>query len=389
LSVSGGTDPCLRCETWGTPGGGAARLGGQLAVEDAGRGLADHAAEDDGALVHAGEREACLLEQVGGNDCDQADAHVEGTKHLVLIEAAEFLKMREEGWWIPGREVDLGGQAAGQDAGKVFGEASAGDVGEAADDLRLDELANGGEVAAMGTHESCSDLVAEFVDVLFGAVVGGLEQQLEGERVAGGVEAVGGQAEKAVAFADGIAGEQAGAGDDAGEEAGEFVVGVAVEPGGLGGFATEEGAGVGFAGVDEAADDLLDDVGIDVAGGEVVEEEEGRGALDGDVVDAVIDEVRADAGVEAELDGELELTAHAVGGGDQDGVGEAFGVESEETGEASDFAEHLLVEGAAGEAFDAVVGEDVAIGGDDGVVVAAGSAGFFVDGGSLGCGSSG
>ena len=103
----------------------------------------------------------------------------------------------------------MGGEAAGEDAGKVFGEAAAGDVGEAGDDFRLDELADGREVAAVGAHEGCADLVAELVDVLLGAVVGGLEEELEGERVAGGVEAVGGQAEEAVAFADGFAGEQA------------------------------------------------------------------------------------------------------------------------------------------------------------------------------------
>jgi len=153
---------------------------------------------------------------------------------------------------------------------------------------------------------------------------------------------------------------------------------VAVEPGGFGGFATEEGAAVGFAGVDEAADELLDDVGIEEAGGEVVEEEEGRGALHGDVVDAVIDEVGADAGVEAELDGELEFASDAVGGGDEDGVGVTDGVECEEAGEAADFAEDLLVEGAAREAFDAVVGEDVAVGGDDRMIVVAHGAAFLM-----------
>jgi hypothetical protein len=92
----------------------------------------------------------------------------------------------------------------------------------------------------------------------------------------------------------------------------------------------------------------------------------------------VIDEVGADAGVEAKLDGELEFAADAVGGGDEDGVRKALGIESKESGEATDFAEHVLVEGSAGEALDAVVGEDVAISGDDGVVVVAGSAGFLV-----------
>jgi hypothetical protein len=44
----------------------------------------------------------------------------------------------------------------------------------------------------------------------------------------------------------------------------------------------------------------------------------------------------------------------------------------------------VLVEGAAGEALDAVVGEDVAIGGDDGVVFVAEGAGFLWAG-DLGC----
>ena len=55
-----------------------------------GADLRTHAAEDDGALVHAGEGEARFLEQVGGDDGDQADAHVEGAEHLVVIEAAEL-----------------------------------------------------------------------------------------------------------------------------------------------------------------------------------------------------------------------------------------------------------------------------------------------------------
>ena len=353
---------------------------GRLGVDDAGWGLADDAAKDDGALVHTGEGEACLFEQVGGNDGDQADAHVEGAEHLVGVEVAELLKVRKKLRWIPCGEVDLSGEAAGKDSGKVFGEAPAGDVSEAACDLSLNELADGGEVAAVRAHEGGADFVAELVNVLLGAIACGAQQEFEGERVAGGVEAVGGQAEEVVAFADGLAGEQAGAADDTGEEAGELVVGLAVEPGGFGGFAAEEGAAVGFAGVDEAADDLLDDVGIEEAGGEVVKEEEGCGALDGDVVDAVVDEVGADAGVEAELDGELEFAADAVGGGNQDGVGEAGGVEGEEAGEATDLAEDLLVEGASGEAFDAVVGKYVAIGGDDGMIVAADGTRFFMRG---------
>ena len=75
--------------------------------------------------------------------------------------------------------------------------------------------------------------------------------------------------------------------------------------------------------------------------------------------------------MQAELDGKLEFAADAIGGGDEDGVGEALGVEGEEASEAADFAENMLVEGAASKAFDAVVGQDVAVGRDDRVIVAA------------------
>ena len=163
------------------------------------------------------------------------------------------------------------------------------------------------------------------------------------------------------------------AADDAGEEAGEIVGGgalegaigglaghavggavrCAIESGYLCGLSAEQGTAGGLAGVDETGDDLLDDVGIEVAGGEVVHEVERGGTLDGDVVDAVVDEIGTDGGVEAELGGELELGTDAVGSGDEDGVGEALGVEGEGAVEATDLGEDLAVEGATCEALDA------------------------------------
>ena len=95
---------------------------------------------------------------------------------------------------------------------------------------------------------------------------------------------------------------------------------------------------------------------FDAAGGEVIEEEERRGALHGDVVDAVVDEVGADGVVDAELEGDLELGADAVGGGDEDGVGVFVEVEREEAAEAADFRKDLLVEGLTGEHLDALLG---------------------------------
>ena len=85
--------------------------------------------------------------------------------------------------------------------------------------------------------------------------------------------------------------------DDADDEAGDVVLAVLVEAGHLRRLAAEQRAAVLAAGLGEAFDDLHGHIRIEPAGGEVVEEEERLGALDEDVVDAVIDEVDADRAV--------------------------------------------------------------------------------------------
>ena len=63
----------------------------------------------------------------------------------------------------------------------------------------------------------------------------------------------------------------------------------------------------------DAGDDLLGDVRRQPAGRQVVEEEQRLGALDEDVVDAVVDEIGADRVVPAGHERDLELGADAVG----------------------------------------------------------------------------
>ena len=62
---------------------------------------------------------------------------------------------------------------------------------------------------------------------------------------------------------------------------------------------------------------------VELAGGEIVEEEQRLGALHDDVVDAHRDEVDADRVENAALDRDLDLGADAVVGGDQDGIDES------------------------------------------------------------------
>ena len=87
-----------------------------------------------------------------------------------------------------------------------------------------------------------------------------------------------------------------------------------------------------------------------LAGGEIVEEEQRLGALADEVVDAHGDEVDADGVVLAGVDGELELGADAVGGGDQHRVGVARRLEVEERAEAAEARDDAGARGRRGRA---------------------------------------
>ena len=71
----------------------------------------------------------------------------------------------------------------------------------------------------------------------------------------------------------------------------------------------------------DALDHRRADLGIELAAGEIVEEEQRLGALHHEIVDRHGDEVDADGVVAAGLDRDLELGADAVGGGDQHRIG--------------------------------------------------------------------
>ena len=94
--------------------------------------------------------------------------------------------------------------------------------------------------------------------------------------------------------------------------------------------------------------------GAELAGGEIVEEEQRLGALDDDVVDAHRDEIDADRVVDAGLDGDLHLGADAVIGGDEDRVLETGRLEIEQAAEAADLRVGAGPPGGAHEGLDRV-----------------------------------
>jgi len=93
-----------------------------------------------------------FLDVGGGNDDDHADAHIEGLQQFVGIDFAEFGEIFEDRRNGPRIEIDDGFDAAGQDAGKIAGNAAAGDVRESGDPALGDETFERGGVADVGFH---------------------------------------------------------------------------------------------------------------------------------------------------------------------------------------------------------------------------------------------
>ena len=102
----------------------------------------------------------------------------------------------------------------------------------------------------------------------------------------------------------------------------------------------------------DAADDGDGGVDVELAGGEVVEEEQRLGALHEHVVDAHRDQVDADRVVAVELLGELELGADAVGARDQHRLA-VLARQVEQRAEAAQAAHHFGPETALDQRLDA------------------------------------
>src|SRR6267142_2338317 len=84
--------------------------------------------------------------------------------------------------------------------------------------------------------------------------------------------------------------------DGADDKASEVVFTGRIEAGHFRRFATDEGAAGFAAGAAHAVHELFDDVGIHFPEREIIEKEKRLGALDENVVHAVIDEIAADGG---------------------------------------------------------------------------------------------
>src|SRR6516165_591608 len=113
----------------------------------------------------------------------------------------------------------------------------------------------------------------------------------------------------------------------------------------FGGLAADQRAAGFLAAFRNAADHRLRHAKVELPGREIVEKEQGLCTLHHKVVDVHGHKVDADPGIDARLDGELELGAHSIGGGDQYGIFEAARLEIEQAAKSANRAKYALALG--------------------------------------------
>ena len=142
--------------------------------------------------------------------------------------------------------------------------------------------------------------------------------------------------------------------DDRHTEAGQVVATGAIEAGHFGSFAAEQGAAALAAAIGNPLDNGRHGLRAELAGGQVIEKEEGLGAAGDHVVDAHGHQVDADTVVAAVGLGQFELGAHPIGARHQQGLAQARR-QSAQAAEAAQAAQNLGPTGginAGADAFD-------------------------------------
>ena len=175
---------------------------------------------------------------------------------------------------------------------------------------------------------------------LFGGFA--LNEHLAHERIAVGMETARTQAHEHVAFHDAVGTDHLRAIDNAHGEARQVVIVGIHNAGVLGHFAADKRATRLTAAFRDAAHNLGDMFLLQLANGDIVQEEQGLGAARQNIVHAHGDQVDAHGVMLADELGDLELRAHAVGARNHKRLFHALECRRrEQAAEASDIAHDL------------------------------------------------
>ena len=261
-----------------------------------------------------------LLERLLRDDHHEADAHVEDAVHLVGVDLALVLDELEDRRHLPGRAVDLGVHALGEDPRNVVRKPAARDVRHAADLHGLHERPDRLQEALVRREKRVAERLVRPGKLVPPRILADVEDDAPRQREAVRLEPVGREADDHVARADGLARDELRLLDAADDRADEIVLADRIEPRHLGGLAAEERHLVLLARLAKPGDDGLELRRIDLRRADVVHEEERHRALHEDVVHAVVDDVLPDRVVLVHHRRHLELRADAVRGRDEDHV---------------------------------------------------------------------
>ena len=312
-------------------------------------------------------RLACRLEHPRAAP-DHSQSHVESTEHLVARHAAELLQVLENRRHRPGIDLNHGRNTSGKHTRKIFGDAAARDMSHRryAFAIRQQTL-HRRPVAFVCLHQLVADFAFEFVDVGLGRVMANFKQQLAGERVAVGVQAIRGQTQNHIANLDLLSRDDAFALNHADDESSQIVFAFGIEARHLRRFAANQGTAVVLAGFRQTFNHLLRDFRFELAGREIIHEEERSRALHRDVIHTVVHQIRADGVMHLHLECDFQLGANPVHAGDQNRI-EILGlVNREQAPEPADLAEYPPSEGFVSKILDPLLGAVGAVDIDPGV----------------------
>ena len=120
----------------------------------------------------------------------------------------------------------------------------------------------------------------------------------------------------------------------------EVVITLAVHPGHLRGLPSHQGAAGLVAARGDPGDHLPPLVWVELAGSEIIQEEQRLGALNHDVVDTHRHQIDADRVMDSGLDRNFQLCADAIGAGHEDRIGKPRRFQVEQCAEAAEAAHH-------------------------------------------------
>src|SRR6266849_5003341 len=170
------------------------------------------------------------------------------------------------------------------------------------------------------------------------------------------MKSVGRQSDKNVSGSNIFTGNDLALIRHADNEAGKIVLASGIEAGHLRGFAADECAAVMPAGFSDAFHNLLRNLRLKRSGGQIVHEEQRRGALHGNVIHAVIHQIATHGVMDVHHESQLQLGAHAIHAGDHHGLAKFLLVHGEHAAKSADFTDHALGEGAVSKILDPLFG---------------------------------